>query len=161
MASSKKAFVPHVVTVSAGETVDFPNEDKIHHNAFSLSGNCKFDLGLYKNGASRSHQFDKKGVCRIYCNIHAHMSGVVFVTDGNASAVTSVTGAFQIPDLPPGEHTLVAWHERARAELRQTVEIPAGATEEVVLTLDVSGFREKPHTNKYGKPYGKDDDARY
>lgn len=161
MASQNKAFTPHVIAVPLGQEVDFPNNDKIHHNAFSLSDCCKFDLGLYKNGASRKKTFDKEGVCRVYCNIHAQMSGVVVVTKGDANAVTGAAGEFSITDLPPGRHEIVAWHERARTEVRDTIEIVAGQVAKKELTIDVAGFKEQPHTKKDGRPYGKDDEATY
>ena len=160
MSSEKKAFVPHVIAVPEGTEVEFPNLDKIHHNAFSLSNHCKFDLGLYKNGASRPHLFDAAGVCRVYCNIHAQMSGVVVVTKGNASAVTGPDGTFAIDGVPPGRHTLVAWNEKGQ-EVRLPVEIRAGAETHADVTIDVSGYKVEPHSNKYGKAYGKDDEARY
>ncbi|MFN7975312.1 MAG: carboxypeptidase regulatory-like domain-containing protein [Acidobacteriota bacterium] len=160
MTSHNKTFEPHVIAVSAGDTVDFPNLDKIHHNVFSLSEANKFDLGLYKNGASRSQVFAKACVCRVYCNIHAQMSGIVVVADGDAYAVTGPDGSYKIDGLPPGKHTVIAWHEKG-GEQQAEVEIAEGKALTKDFTLDASGFKEAPHTNKYGKPYGKDDDARY
>ena len=47
-----KEFRPRVVAVAAGGTVDFPNEDPIFHNVFSVSGENRFDLDLYKKPKS-------------------------------------------------------------------------------------------------------------
>ena len=47
-----KEFTPHVVVVPVGGTVEFPNEDPIFHNAFSVSGENRFDLDLYKRPKS-------------------------------------------------------------------------------------------------------------
>lgn len=161
MTSHNKTFEPHVLAVSAGQSVDFPNIDKIHHNAFSLSDCCRFDLGLYKNGDSRSKTFDKEGVCRVYCNIHAQMSAIVLATKGNAFAVTAADGSYRIDGLPPGKHALVVWHEKAKGDIREEVEIAAGSALAKDFNIDTASFKETPHTNKYGKPYGKDDEARY
>src|SRR4051794_9682364 len=54
MRQRDKAFVPEVLAVTRGTTVEFPNDDKIYHNAFSLSRVAKFDLGLYRGGAVKS-----------------------------------------------------------------------------------------------------------
>src|SRR5438105_3453339 len=45
-----ESFVPHVVAVTRGSTIDFPNGDPIYHNVFSLSGAGVFDLGRYPQG---------------------------------------------------------------------------------------------------------------
>jgi plastocyanin len=161
MASRGKAFEPHVIAVPEGTTVEFPNYDKIHHNAFSVSEQCKFDLGLYKNGDSRPNKFGAAGVCRVYCNIHAKMSGIVLVTKGDASTVTGKDGSFRIDGVPPGKHVLKVWHEKGGQEAEESVEVAAGQAVTRDLRLDVSGFKEKPHLNKHGEPYGKDDEARY
>lgn len=160
MTSRGKTFVPHVLAVPEGTTVEFPNVDKIHHNAFSLSDNCRFDLGLYKNGASRSKTFDAAGVCRVYCNIHVQMSAIVLVTKGDAAAATGPDGAYRIDDLPPGRHTLRVWHEKG-APLEEPVEVAAGRTSTRDFHIDVTTFKATPHTRKDGTAYGKDDDVRY
>ena len=70
MSSSQKRFTPHVIAVAQGALVTFPNVDKVFHNVFSRTAGSEFDLGLYRNGASRSVRFNKPGLVRVYCNIH-------------------------------------------------------------------------------------------
>ena len=65
-----KAFLPRVVAVAVGGTVDFPNEDPIFHNVFSVSGENRFDLDLYRSPKSGSWTFQHPGIVRVYCNIH-------------------------------------------------------------------------------------------
>lgn len=156
----KKSFSPRVLTVPEGATVEFPNLDSIHHNAFSLSESCRFDLGLYKDGASRSTTFRKPGVCRVYCNIHAQMSAIVFVTEGDASMISGPDGAYRIGDVPAGSHTLRVWHEKGTA-IEEPIEIVAARTVVRDFRVDVSGHKEAPHTRKDGTPYGEDDETRY
>jgi plastocyanin len=48
-----KTFTPHILTVVAGTTVDFPNSDPIFHNAFSSYSGQIFDVGLYPPGTAR------------------------------------------------------------------------------------------------------------
>jgi plastocyanin len=110
----RERFTPHVLPVLRGSTVDFPNDDVLFHNVFSLSRAKEFDLGRYPQGASRSVTFDRAGVVQVFCHIHSDMSAVVLVLDNPHFAVPDGEGRYSIPDLPPGDYTLVAWHERIR-----------------------------------------------
>jgi plastocyanin len=107
-------FTPHVLPVLRGSTVDFPNDDVLFHNVFSLSRAKEFDLGRYPRGASRSVTFDRPGIVQVFCHIHSDMSAVVLVLDNPYFAVPDAEGRYSIPDLQPGDYTLVAWHERIR-----------------------------------------------
>jgi plastocyanin len=147
-----KAFAPHVVAVSVGGTVEFPNEDPIFHNAFSVSGENRFDLQLYKKPKAASKVFEHPGVVRIYCNIHPQMSGFVLVRDNPFWAKVAADGSYTIPDVPAGTWVLKAWHERA-GESAQTVQVKDAGTLETSFTLDASKFKRAPHKNKFGKDY--------
>ena len=74
-----KTFEPHLLVVTKGSTVDFPNRDPWFHNVFSLFNGKRFDLGLYEAGTSRTVHFDREGISYIFCNIHPEMSAVVVV----------------------------------------------------------------------------------
>ena len=76
-----KSFVPRVTVIPVGGTVDFPNDDPILHNVFSVSGENRFDLDLYKRPKSGSRTFERPGLVRVYCNIHPQMTAVVMVRD--------------------------------------------------------------------------------
>ena len=107
-------FVPHVLPVVRGTTVDFPNDDPLFHNVFSLSRAKAFDLGRYPRGNSRAVTFDRAGIVQVFCHIHSDMSAVALVLENPYYAVPDAEGRYSIPNLPPGEYTLVAWHERIR-----------------------------------------------
>src|SRR5262245_3451628 len=57
----QKRFVPHIVAVPVGSTVDFPNADPIFHNAFSNFAGQPFDVGLYAPGTSQKVRFVREG----------------------------------------------------------------------------------------------------
>lgn len=160
MASQNKQFGPRIVVVPAGDPVDFPNLDNIYHNVFSLTEGNRFDLGLYKNGDSRRRVFAAPGACRVYCNIHSNMAGIVYVTDGDAAAVTGPDGTFRIDGVPAGPRTFVVWHEKA-GEMRLTVDVAPGRETVQDFRLDISGYKDASHLDKHGRPYGVDDEARY
>jgi plastocyanin len=151
--SQNKSFVPHVEAVPVGSTVTFPNVDDIMHNVFSISRGNRFDLGLYKSGAKKTHRFDKPGLVRVYCNIHPQMSAFVLVIDNPYYTWAKPDGTFRIENVPPGNYTLRAWHEQADAEAEITVR--EGGAGDVQFVLDASRFKKKPHMNKFGKPYKK------
>lgn len=129
-------FVPHVVAVSAGSEVAFPNEDPFFHNVFSLSRPATFDLGRFPPGSSRSRVFRRPGTIKVYCEIHSHMSAVARVFDHPWFTIPNGDGTFTIEGVPPGEHTVVAWHERI-GERRDRVTIRAGAATTLTVTLPV------------------------
>jgi plastocyanin len=131
-----ETFVPHVLAITRGSTVDFPNDDPIFHNVFSLSSAAAFDLRRYPRGQSRSWQFTKPGIVKVYCHIHSHMSATILVLDHPYFTIPEIDGTFTLADLPVGEHTIVGWHERV-GERRATVRVERGKTTTVDLSLPV------------------------
>ena len=147
-----KAFVPRVTVVGVGASVEFPNQDSIFHNVFSVSGENRFDLELYKKPKSASKVFEHPGIVRIYCNIHPQMSGFVLVRDNPFWTRVGADGSFSIPDVPAGTWVLKAWHERS-GEGAETVQVPGTGAVSASLTLDASKYKRAPHKNKFGKDY--------
>jgi len=163
MKSEQKKFSPRVLVVRRNATVDFPNADSIYHNAFSVSGQNRFDLGLYRSGASRETKFEDPGLVRVYCNIHPQMVGFVMVVDSDFAAVTGPDGSFRFDDVPPGSHIVKVWHEEA-GESQTPMMVRDGSGQPLTIKLDVTHFRPLPHKNKYGKDYppgAGTDDERY
>lgn len=157
IASKSKRFDPRITAVSAGTTVEFPNLDGIFHNVFSLSPGAKFDLGLYRNGASRAMTFDTPGLVRVYCNIHPQMAAFLLVVDGTIWAQTGADGSAVLAHVPAGRVGVRAWDEKG-GDYQGTVDVAAGKTVTLAIALDGSNFRDAPHTNKYGKKYPPPDD---
>ncbi len=124
MTMKGKNFIPRLVVVPVGGTVEFPNEDPIFHNVFSVSGENRFDLELYKRPKSGSWTFQYPGVVRVYCNIHPQMSAVVMVRDNPYYTKAAPDGSFAIEDVPAGKYVLRAWHERG-GEAAQDIAVTA------------------------------------
>jgi plastocyanin len=118
MDQRNETFVPHVLAITVGTTVDFPNSDPVFHNVFSLSKTRPFDLGRYPAGRSKSVRFDRPGVVQVFCEIHSHMSAYILVFGHRYFAVTGDDGAYRIDRVPPGTYTLVLWHEGNTRESR-------------------------------------------
>ena len=157
IASKSKRFDPRITTVPAGTTVEFPNLDGIFHNVFSLSPGAKFDLGLYRNGASRAMTFDTPGLVRVYCNIHPQMAAYLLVLDGTIWAQSGADGSALLAHVPAGRVGVRAWDEKG-GDYQGTVDVAAGKTVPLAIVLDGSNFKDAPHTNKYGKKYPPPDD---
>jgi plastocyanin len=147
-----KAFLPRVSVVSVGGKVEFPNQDSIFHNVFSVSGENRFDLQLYKKPKSSFKVFEHSGVVRIYCNIHPQMSGFVLVRDNPFWAKVGADGSFTIPDVPAGTWVVKAWHERS-GESAQRIAVPETGAATASFSLDASRWKRAPHKNKFGKDY--------
>jgi len=110
LAQKDQCFMPRVVSVSVGGAVDFPNQDPIYHNVFSVSTTRRFDLGKYPKGHSRSVTFPKAGVVNVYCDIHSDMAAFVLVAPNRAYAQPAADGVFALPDVPEGRYKLHVWH---------------------------------------------------
>ncbi len=152
MTQRNKTFTPRVLGVPVGAVVQFPNEDGLFHNVFSLSPGQAFDLGLYRGGASKSRTFATAGVVRVFCNIHPQMTALVVVAPTPWVVNAGADGAFRL-DLPAGRYRLTTLSERAAAvSIEVTV---SGATTAPSFALDESAFVAAPHANKFGKPYSE------
>ena len=127
-------FVPHVVAVATGSTVEFPNDDLIFHNVFSLSRTATFDLGRYPKGRSKSRTFTAPGIVKVFCHLHSHMSAIVRVFDHPYFTIPDRSGRFAIRGVPPGTYDVSAWHERV-GEVTQRLQIVAGQTASTSFSL--------------------------
>jgi plastocyanin len=153
VASRDKRFDPHVLVVTRGATVTFPNVDPIYHNAFSRTPGSEFDLGLYRRGAARAFTFRSAGLVRLYCNIHAEMAAYVLVLDPeDAFAVADAAGSFRLADLPAGRQVVHVWSEKG-GEKELTIDVGAEGAAPLEVVLDASSYQPMPHKNKFGKDY--------
>src|SRR5581483_11420404 len=130
MDQRNETFVPHVLAITTGTTVDFPNSDHFYHNVFSLSKTRPFDLGRYPAGNSRSVRFDRPGIVRVFCDIHSHMNAFILVFSHPFFAVTDDEGRYKIDGVPPGTYNVIAWNEGRTSEPKP-VTVPEGGTAEL------------------------------
>jgi plastocyanin len=128
-------FIPTVVAIVVGETVDFPNNDKSWHNAYSKGGANDFDLGLYAPGKTRSQRFTKAGVSRILCNAHPNMEGFVVVKDHPFFSTTDSRGNYEIKNVPLGKVRVEIWYPSLKPRSERIEIVRAG--EVYPLNLDL------------------------
>jgi len=125
-----------VLAITKGSSVSFPNADPFFHNVFSLSGAGTFDLGRYPMGQTRTREFGKAGIVKVYCHIHSHMTATILVLDHPYFAIPNVDGTFELPDVPAGEYTIVGWHERV-GERTAKIRVEPGRSASIDLSLPV------------------------
>jgi len=135
-----ESFVPHVLAITRGSTVEFPNDDPFFHNVFSLSSAAKFNLGRYPRGQTRAWKFTKPGLVKVFCDIHSHMNASILVLDHPYFAIPAVDGTFELPEVPAGEYTVVGWHERV-GERTASIRVEAGRPTSIDLTVPVEDAR--------------------
>ena len=141
-------FRPHVLPVLVGSTVQFPNNDEVDHNIFSMSRTKKFNLGSYKPGDSKAVVFDKPGIVELRCDVHAEMAAYILVMENPYFAVTDQKGSYRIPEdaylqqvglanlpeLAPGKYVIRTWHEKLKTQ-KESVMVPENGDVTVQLNL--------------------------
>jgi plastocyanin len=116
-------FVPHVMAMPVGSTVDFLNSDNVQHNVFwtGIGGNKKLghNLGTWPKGEKRSFKFDNPGVVSLLCNVHPEMSAYIVVVPTPHYATTDANGEYTIQNVPDGAHNVTVWHEGMKQQSKQ------------------------------------------
>jgi plastocyanin len=130
MDQRNETFVPHVLAITAGTIVDFPNSDRFYHNVFSLSKAARFDLGRYAAGRSKPVRFNQPGIVRVFCEIHSHMNAFILVFGHPFFSTTDTDGRYRINNVPGGTYNVVAWNEGTTSDSK-TVTIAAGGIAEL------------------------------
>jgi plastocyanin len=114
-------FIPHVLPILSGTTVDFLNSDDVLHNVFTPE-HCasKFNLGTWPKGEIRSYTFKEECTATMLCNVHPEMEAWVLTLETPYYTVSEKDGTYLIKDVPAGTYTLKVWHKKLK---EQSVEI--------------------------------------
>jgi plastocyanin len=164
MLQKNKTFSPHILPITIGTVVEFPNADPIFHSAFSNYNGQLFDLGLYPPGTTKQFRFTKPGIVRVFCNIHPTMSAVILVLDSPFFGRLERSGHWSISNVPAGTYQVEVFDERSNAtpldEGQASVEDESTRVEMPAIKLSEEGYVPQQHKNKYGLDYPpqKDED---
>ncbi len=126
-------FVPHILIVTAGDTVAFLNHDTVAHNVYSPD-NEGYNLGTFKPEESRSYTFKSAGTYTQLCNIHPEMLGFIFVSQNPYAAAVDKEGRFTLKDVPPGSYTIAVWNSHLKTPDKK-VAVAEGKSAEVDFAL--------------------------
>lgn len=129
-------YVPHVMPLLVGSTIDFPNSDTVRHNVYSTRDSATpFNLGAYPVGQIKRQKFEKVGIVSLLCNVHAEMSAFVVVCQNPYFAAVNIQdGTFTIRNVPAGSYKLTLFHEKQ--ELKEDIEVTVKANEAAEITIE-------------------------
>ena len=122
------AFVPDLIVIPVGSTVEFPNSDSVSHQIYSFSPTKRFQLPLYHGKPYPPVHFDQAGIVTLGCNIHDKMLGYIYVTDAAYFGRTDASGVWVANNVPRGVYHLSVWHPLLResaASLERDVTVGA------------------------------------
>ncbi len=119
-------FLPHVLAITAGDSVEFLNHDNVDHNVFSPD-NEGYNLGMIKAEQKTPRKFDKAGVYSQLCSVHPEMLAYIFVGKNPYHATVDAKGAFKIEHVPAGTYQLAIWNSHLKAA-DQSVTVTDGKT---------------------------------
>jgi plastocyanin len=132
MDQKKMTFVPHVLPILKGTTVEFLNSDAVGHNVYwpSVGGNKKLahNLGTWPQGQKKAFQFSDLGAAALLCNVHPEMSGYVVVLATPYFGVTDKDGVYVIKDVPAGHYTIKTWSEDGKPTTQEVEVVASGAS---------------------------------
>lgn len=142
-------FAPALLVAVAGQTVEFPNDDNIAHNVFSMSATKKFNLGIYPKGESKEVVFEKPGIIDVFCSLHRNMHAKIIVVPSVHFAVCEKDGTYTIKDVPAGKYKVTAWSNGCEKKTTEvTVAEKTGATTEFALAVDAKSQAAAPSGDK-------------
>ena len=124
-------YVPHVAGVQVGQPLILLNNDQTLHNIHAYPKNSTpFNLGLPFQGMKQTKKFTSPEVMvKMKCDVHPWMEGYIGVLPHPYFAVSDSSGAFEIKNLPPGEYTIEAWHEKLGVQSQKVTIEPRGTKE--------------------------------
>jgi plastocyanin len=129
-------FVPEILVIPVGSTVEFGNLDPYRHHVYSFSPARKFELKLFGKGETRPVRFDKVGLVAIGCNIHDQMQAFVQVVDTPHAGKTGANGRITLRNVPAGSFHLRVYHPRLRAPANQlTISVDTTSSKTVPVTV--------------------------
>src|ERR1019366_4822749 len=115
-------FIPHVLVIVKGTTVNFLNDDPVPHNVYWPAINhdrkVAHNMGTWPEGIVKSFTFDTLGDVPLLCKVHSEMAGFIVVVPTPYFAITDRAGNYTIKDVPPGEYVLKTWSEEAKPSVQ-------------------------------------------
>lgn len=129
-------FVPRVLVIPVGSTIEFGNLDPFRHHVYSFSPAKKFELRLFGQGERRPVRFERPGLVSIGCNIHDAMQAFIQVVDTPFAGKSDQAGRVTLRGLPAQVSQVRVYHPLLRAPGNQmTLAVDASANSTVPVTV--------------------------
>jgi plastocyanin len=143
-------FIPHVMAVQKGTTVDFLNSDNDRHNVYFLHDKTgdTLDIGTWGPGETVSHTFRKTGLVITLCQLHLEMAAHILVLEYPFFTVAAIDGEtqranYEIKDVPAGDYVLKAWHKKLKMKTGSAqVTVVAGQNASVDFAITGAKYAE-------------------
>ena len=124
-------YKPHVIAVRANQKLKIVNSDNTLHNIHPVPTNNREWNKAQPGGSTLEETFAREEIAiPVKCNVHPWMRSYIAVFKHPYFAVTGKDGSFDLSNLPPGEYTLKAWHEKLGVML-QKVTVAAGENKKI------------------------------
>ena len=130
MDQRNETFVPHVLAITTGTIVDFPNSDTSTTTSSRSRRRGRSISAAMPPASSKSVRFDRAGIVRVFCEIHSHMSAFILVFSHPFFTMTDGEGRYRLDNMPPGTYSVMAWNEGTSSEPRP-VTVPDGGVAEL------------------------------
>jgi plastocyanin len=125
-------YHPRVVGVMVNQPVKIINSDATLHNVHALpKKNAQFNQGMNSKGQVIEKTFKTPELAvKVKCDVHGWMNAYFNVMDHPFFAVTNEKGEFTINNLPAGDYTVEAWHEKLGTKSEKVKVTDAGGAAE-------------------------------
>ncbi len=120
-------YHPHMIPIQVGQPLQIKNSDATLHNIHALPVvNSQFNEGQPVQGMVSTKKFDKAEITpfKVKCDVHGWMKAWMAVMPNPFYSVSQSNGSFTISNLPPGQYTIVAWHEKYGSQEQQITVAP-------------------------------------
>jgi plastocyanin len=141
-------FVPYVLVIPVGSTIEFGNLDPYRHHVYSFSPAKKFELKLFGQGETRPVRFDRAGLVSIGCNIHDSMQAFVQVVDTPFARKSDETGRVVLRGVPAQVRQVRVYHPLLRAPGNQMI-VAVNASRDSTVPVTVRLRRPAPMRHDY------------
>lgn len=124
-------YRPRVAGAQVGQLVRFLNDDPLLHNVHGTpKRSSPWNVSLARRGAEREIRVNAPEIMvSVRCDLHPWMQGWLGVVDHPYFAVTGANGSFTLKNVPPGDYTVGAWHERFGTREANVTLAPTGTAE--------------------------------
>ncbi len=152
MAQKEMTFMPHILAITAGSVVKFPNLDTFRHHIYSFSKAQPFEIRLYGGDEEKQVTFDTAGVVALGCNIHDDMLAYIYVANTPYVAKTDAEGRIEFSAISKGKYSTELWHPRLKKQSNgalQSFSIEAGGTIEQTFSITLKRAKKKGRKKRY------------